>query len=366
MKELIIHIGFGKCASSSVQNLLTKNAVFTARNIKYRYVGFNPDGSLIDSDRIKKLYDFPPRFFTSNISSEPRILKTQLNSILKDKADVGIISNEGMADPGWLTSDLFECFSSLNIPIKVFLITRRYDTWLNSSWWQWGAFSGLSVDDWLSRFSLNMFRSGVQPWLNLPNLQSFDILDISENPLEEFASSLGLYIDDNPTVNHSTTADMMWFIIKNKFWIKREIHNPQIEFILNEELNYVGEKPQSVISFEEKKLIQKEYQKVLSSKLEKKLHDKFSKHLVELNKELNNFDPSVQISQKFSMDDFLNNHHPSLEFLTKLNDLLAKRLQVPEYFSAARYLAFNPDVNTAGDNPYEHYLKFGIEEGRRI
>lgn len=366
MKELILHIGFSKCASSTFQNLLTKNAAFTTGNSDYKYVGFNPNGSLIKSDVIKRAHESPPRFFTSNISSEARILKKQLESILEDKADIGIISNEGMANPGWLNSDLFKCFSNLNIPIKVFMVTRRYDTWLNSSWWQWGAFSDTSVDDWLNSFSLKIFQSGLQQWLDLPNVRSFEILDISENPVAEFASRLGLYIDDNSKINASSSADLMWFIIKNRFWIKREIHNPQVEFILNEELNYVGKKPPSVISFERLKLIQKEYEEVLSSNIEKKLHDKLTKHLIDLNKELNNYNPSVQITEKFSMDDFLNNHQPSLEFLTKLNELLAKRLSVPEDFSAARYLALNPAIKAAGINPYQHYLQYGIKEGRRI
>lgn len=35
-------------------------------------------------------------------------------------------------------------------------------------------------------------------------------------------------------------------------------------------------------------------------------------------------------------------------------------------FDAERYLALNPDVKAAGANPYQHYLKFGIKEGRRF
>lgn len=35
-------------------------------------------------------------------------------------------------------------------------------------------------------------------------------------------------------------------------------------------------------------------------------------------------------------------------------------------FDAERYLALNPDVKAAGANPYQHYLRFGIKEGRRF
>lgn len=35
-------------------------------------------------------------------------------------------------------------------------------------------------------------------------------------------------------------------------------------------------------------------------------------------------------------------------------------------FDAERYLALNPDVKAARANPYQHYLRFGIKEGRRF
>ena len=35
-------------------------------------------------------------------------------------------------------------------------------------------------------------------------------------------------------------------------------------------------------------------------------------------------------------------------------------------FSGETYLKLNPDVKNAGVNPYEHYLNYGIMEGRKI
>lgn len=34
-------------------------------------------------------------------------------------------------------------------------------------------------------------------------------------------------------------------------------------------------------------------------------------------------------------------------------------------FNAERHLELHPDVRNSGINPYEHYLVFGIKEGRR-
>ena len=40
------------------------------------------------------------------------------------------------------------------------------------------------------------------------------------------------------------------------------------------------------------------------------------------------------------------------------------RKKLPSDFDASVYLELNPDVSRAGVNPAEHYIKFGISEGR--
>ena len=82
MKELIIHIGFGKCASSSIQNYLTANPEFTLNNRRFQYIGFGKR-KLIPSDEIKQRIEYSPRFFTTNISKNEKILTQQLKILKK-------------------------------------------------------------------------------------------------------------------------------------------------------------------------------------------------------------------------------------------------------------------------------------------
>ena len=52
-------------------------------------------------------------------------------------------------------------------------------------------------------------------------------------------------------------------------------------------------------------------------------------------------------------------------FQQRMNELQEKN-QLPKFeFDANVYLELNPDVKEAGVNPYQHYLEFGIKEGRR-
>ena len=40
--------------------------------------------------------------------------------------------------------------------------------------------------------------------------------------------------------------------------------------------------------------------------------------------------------------------------------------ELAKVFDENRYLELNPDVQAAGLDPYEHYLEFGIKEGRQF
>lgn len=184
MKELFIHIGFSKCASSSIQYLFTQNALFLKNGRTYKYIGYDANDKLVNSDIIAERSNFPPNFFTTNISAQPKKLKKQLAQIIKDKCDVAIISNEGLANPGWLTDEAFNCFADLDIKISLVLVLRRFDHWLNSGWWQWGAFSETSLEKWEAINKLSAFYNGVEKWLKLPNVKNFICVDLTENPLD--------------------------------------------------------------------------------------------------------------------------------------------------------------------------------------
>jgi hypothetical protein len=365
MKELIVHIGGSKCASSSIQNLFTQNALFHKDGRSFKYIGYDANDKIINSNIIAEESNFPPHFFTTNISAEPKKLKTQLKSVIKDKCDVAIISNEGLANPEWLTDEAFDCFASNKFEISIYYAVRRHDHWLNSSWWQWGAFSETSLDRWIENEKLSAKYLGVEKWLKLPNIKEFHCVDLQDGPVEIIATKLGIVNYDKSVINSASSAEMLRFLIKNKSNLNRTVHSPLIEFILNNELNYSGEKPPFVISREKQISILHDYETALSLNLDNNIKRVFSNHLTQLTEDLGRNKSKKGKSDYFSMSDFLN-EPSSPKFLGRLNELLVNRLHVPLEFSAEHYLYLNPDVRATGVNPYQHYLEFGIKEGRRI
>lgn len=168
-----------------------------------------------------------------------------------------------------------------------------------------------------------------------------------------------------PLINAASSADKIRFLILNKDLLKRNVHEPLIEFILNNELNFSGDKPPFVVSTEKQKNILHEYEMALSLNINKEIKRLFSNHFTQLNKELSDNKLKNEQREKFSMHNFLS-QDPDPYFSERIRELLVKRANVPPFFSVEKYLHFNPDVKAVGVDPYMHFLKYGIKEGRRI
>ena len=83
-------------------------------------------------------------------------------------------------------------------------------------------------------------------------------------------TQLGIITGNNPVINAASSADMIRFLVLNKDLLKRNVHDPLIEFILNNELNFSGDKPPFVVSEEKQKNILHEYEIALFQDINRK------------------------------------------------------------------------------------------------
>ena len=352
MKELIIHIGFGKCASSSIQGHLTANPEFTLNNRKFQYISFGGK-KLIPSDEIKQRIEYSPRFFTTNISKNEEILIQQLKILKKSNIDIGIISNEGLANPKWLVGKRQQIFAKLDIPIRIFMVVRPFTEFLNASWWQWGAFSERNLNNWLKIFNHDIYSAGLSNWLKLPNVVEHKVVDINDEPVIKFAQYLGIDGVSNNQNNISSSSDLLRFLINNKKKFKRETHSPLIEFILNEEIAIKTPRPPFVIPLNLEKNICESFLEPHNQTCSSQLEEIMRFHADYM---FNAFGERKILNQKdFSMQKFLNEPYNS-DFLTRLCYVLTNRIHVPLNFDPNKYLFLNPEAKDARLNPYQHYL----------
>lgn len=373
MKELFLHIGFGKCASSSIQNLLTSQPLFKVNGRTHKFISFKKKESgllagksgqvLLTPKEIAAYQHYPPNYKFTNLSHEPRVMKHQLDLVKKDPADVGVMSTELLSDPRLITPELISNFSALKMPITLFMVVRPFTEWLNSAWWQWGAFDKYSPEVWLSNHSAHVYRKVLDRWLSLPNLKQHYVVDIRNSPVEKMCSILGLTSKKRPWRNVSTCAELLRYLIINKETVGRRVNDPFIEFVLNEEIDFHGSPPPFVVSNRKKEDVAQQYRDLIQSDTCEKLKSIIQIYLSNLEYELLNSPPYT--TKEFDFKNFLN-EKPSPEFQFKIDELLTRRKLVPKDFTSSKYFFLNPDVDRSGMNAYTHYLKYGKREGRRI
>jgi len=236
MKELIIHVGYSKCASSTLQNFLSLN--FSDETSEYEYCAINKNGNILNGSALKTAaINSPYKYCNStvdfnNISSLKRAFEL-LNNKMKNKTV--IISNEGLVNKNIITQDLINLLNSLRVPIKIFVLIRPPADWFNASWWQWGCWTELSLNEYFQKNKdINMLQ-GILQWETVKTVKEIKVADISQNPVESFLQFIGVrkeHLVENQ-INTSSSADLIKFLLKNKHRYNRTEHNPTIEFILN-------------------------------------------------------------------------------------------------------------------------------------
>ncbi|MDP2081566.1 MAG: hypothetical protein U0934_17745 [Pseudotabrizicola sp.] len=255
MKELILHVGRSKCASSTIQKFLSNNPIIKQKGFELSYYCIARDGGILSGDAIRSSaiksahgYAVSSINFTDPADFFQGIKSIQLQSGPNESV---VISNEGLGD-AWVYEDWAARLDDLGIPIRVFMLTRPPVDWINASWWQWGCWETNDVKDWFNRVRKTMnFNTGYEQWAKVNNLSDLFVADISQGPLSlflKFAKIEGFDFDPNDSTNIGSSADLLRFLLLNREIFGRTTHDATVEFALNSKLKFRGRKAPFVLS----------------------------------------------------------------------------------------------------------------------
>ena len=159
MTTAILHIGLGKCGSSALQSALSANPVLKdALGKTVTYAAITNTGRLLygrDLTRSAEQNNFGyqacVRAALLNQLQPERIaqLAVQMEGLVQDGGSI-FLSNEGWCNERSLFEDTL-ILKRLNLQCRVLVYVRPQVDWLNSAWWQWGAWTGLPFDHWFDR-----------------------------------------------------------------------------------------------------------------------------------------------------------------------------------------------------------------------
>ncbi len=247
--KIYFHIGAGKCGSSALQEYFSYNNSHEYYGFLYGAVAKN--GSIAIKNEVENRAQKSPYNYCSScslITLQDEFLANFKSSLLllSNKCDTLLLSNEGWineSDVFHTLSDVLNCYEC-----EVIMLIRPPVLWLNSAWWQWGAWSNVELDLWLSRNIKNVCWSSFYDKFQLVDfIKKVHVIPLSNDIVNSVNEIVSLpLIEEREKSNVSSGNNLLRF-----FELKRTLrpspHHSNIEFALNRYVKNTG-KPDWVIS----------------------------------------------------------------------------------------------------------------------
>ena len=384
MKRFILHIGHGKCASSTLQSFLSHNPVLsleTPGGGVLRYVAVQSDGSVLHGDALTDCATTASLRYASScveFMSNAEFHGHAINQIMRicGPGDTVVTSCENWANGGFVTAEVAQIVAGLPIEADIFMLTRPPVDWANAAWWQWGVRSAKDRASSLAHSRLVDFTSSLIQWSSLPNIGRAGVFDISQGPIERLLNFAGVKISgpiEFESLNEASDYDLLRHLVRNKAIYQRNVDDPAAEFRLNF-LAKFDRKPLPFVvtrSAAREMIIRDRTQnEALLSLIEadspplaeyvrrKYIDESAYDHLAD-DLPLSDFDADYS-------DQFVLKLISTILSLGEEIDLSKNLPRKLENFDPNVYLKLNPDVREGGTNPFEHFIKYGAREGRRV
>jgi len=241
--KILLHVGMGKCGSSALQSYLSSLDFERATDGRCLYVALYNDGQLkwgeeLIGDAATSVYGYR--------SSQTRSLKSafdgeQRNSMrdklleLGEKYDNLVFSNEGWGEiPGKIAEDCL--FADEAFHVSVMLYIRPQIEWLNSAWWQWGAWTKAPMQKWVNRkLASASWLTLLQQWAAKPWVKKVDVRLVDGDVVSDFLDYLGYKIPPQPRSNKGLPGSVLRIFQRNR-QLRPGPHDSAIEFALSRHL----------------------------------------------------------------------------------------------------------------------------------
>jgi hypothetical protein len=236
--DIILHVGAAKCGSSSLQTILSNAPVIRSHGgRRYEYVSISPAGKLIRQELLTRAARKSPHGYCDGLElqralSNPSFARKVAAAIedLRQDNIVPILSLESwLTDPEtFAKSDFLRRFS---LSAKVFIFVRPQVGWLNSAWWQWGAFSDQPFACWLdSKRDVVRWADFIERWRAVPGVGSMEIFTIAMDVVKTFYEALDAAPPRKKRKNSSLDAEALRFLQRHPDL--RPEHGSEVDFAL--------------------------------------------------------------------------------------------------------------------------------------
>lgn len=216
----ILHIGASKCASSSLQWALSRRAVFAsaAGARTYEYICLIENGEVLRGPRLDVLCRMAYSGYAA--STEAERIAPDGPSARAARAVLAEMERQGrtpvISFEGWYRShDAFrehDLLRRLGLEADILFIVRPPLDWVNSAWWQTGAFTYKTFADWMeTRQWRPRWADRIEAWRALPGVRSVQVLLLGADIVERFFAAIEAPAPSFITVNKTLDGGILRF-----------------------------------------------------------------------------------------------------------------------------------------------------------
>lgn len=238
----ILHVGLPKCGSSAIQQALSLHPVLQKNSGgRYLYAAITADGLMLQGDSLRQQLPARGQSYIASTSwkelaelgpARLAILKAMLGRILKAD-DTLILSNEGWSNHfGFFQQE--RLLESLGLNCHVVLYVRPQLAWLNSGWWQWGAWENKPLEQWVNR-KIDWYRV-VEGWRNTSGVEKVTVRLLPKDIVTDFSRVIGAVPPPHLGETNVSLPGSVLRVLQRHRELRPDAHSPEIEFVLSRHL----------------------------------------------------------------------------------------------------------------------------------
>jgi uncharacterized small protein (DUF1192 family) len=247
--NVLLHLGMPKCGSSALQTYLSSPTFAKDSGGRCAYVALHAGGKLLWGDALHANAAASPFGYCSshmgNVLSrytpdQKRAVQAGMRDLLRSH-DLLVLSCEGWGANHTLFFD--DClFDDPAFQIGALAWVRPQIEWMNSAWWQWGAWSKASASKWIQHTRPKaQWHTAARAWSKKPWVKQVGFRLLEGEIVQDFMGLLGYPVSPQASANESLPASVLRLFQRNRS-LRPGVHDSAIEFSLARHLRLGGGK----------------------------------------------------------------------------------------------------------------------------
>ncbi|MCP8688673.1 hypothetical protein [Marinobacterium sedimentorum] len=221
--------------------------ISSAEHGRFNYVALRSNGILLAGSELSSQNSYSaagyiPSFGARGVQELSSLKASRLKSLLgRYRSESIILSNEGWGNRHDIFVDT-RLLERLGLDCHIVIYIRPQVGWYNSAWWQWGAWTGKPLEEWVSaNLDKTRWAKVVRAWEQVPGVNRVTVRVLPSDILPDFYALLGTDSPKLDKINLSLPGSVLRIFQRHQ-GLRKNAHDSAIDFSIGRHLK-IGRSP---------------------------------------------------------------------------------------------------------------------------